>query len=215
MREKHRPDMSEEEATALMHECLKASAGQDSCQVCLWMRCGSGVFFFLGKKKDKKPNNKKPKKKRKRHCCHLPAQVCYYRDKNSINKFQLAKVTAAGVTISGALEQGCMASTRWCRSWGWGVQGNTAWCGAPQTQSCVVSLHGYPATALGCVGATPQLQHPHPPRPSTACRAVCAGDGLELQAVCQPGGQRTRHVVEHTPLFGAEWHIAAWPNCPL
>lgn len=27
-------------------------------------------------------------------------QVCYYRDKNSINKFQLAKVTAAGVTIS-------------------------------------------------------------------------------------------------------------------
>ena len=24
MREKHRPDMSEEEATALMHECLKA-----------------------------------------------------------------------------------------------------------------------------------------------------------------------------------------------
>lgn len=49
MREKHRPDMSEEEATALMHECLK---------------------------------------------------VCYYRDKNSINKFQLAKVTAEGVTIS-------------------------------------------------------------------------------------------------------------------
>jgi hypothetical protein len=28
--------------------------------------------------------------------------VCYYRDKNSINKFQLAKVTAEGVTISGA-----------------------------------------------------------------------------------------------------------------
>ncbi|KAI7846152.1 hypothetical protein COHA_000322 [Chlorella ohadii] len=49
MREKHRPDMSEEEATALMHDCLK---------------------------------------------------VCYYRDKNSINKFQLAKVTAEGVTVS-------------------------------------------------------------------------------------------------------------------
>lgn len=28
-------------------------------------------------------------------------QVCYYRDKNSINKFQLAKVTQEGVTISG------------------------------------------------------------------------------------------------------------------
>ena len=27
-------------------------------------------------------------------------QVCYYRDKNSINKFQKAKVTAEGVTIS-------------------------------------------------------------------------------------------------------------------
>ena len=26
MREKHRPDMSEEEATALLHECLKARA---------------------------------------------------------------------------------------------------------------------------------------------------------------------------------------------
>lgn len=49
MREKHRPDMGEEEAVALMHECLK---------------------------------------------------VCYYRDKNSINKFQLAKVTQEGVTIS-------------------------------------------------------------------------------------------------------------------
>ncbi|GAB4813139.1 hypothetical protein N2152v2_000185 [Parachlorella kessleri] len=53
MREKHRPDMSEEEAVALMQECLKE---------CL--------------------------------------KVCYYRDKNSINKFQLAKVTAEGVTIS-------------------------------------------------------------------------------------------------------------------
>ena len=30
-------------------------------------------------------------------------QVCYYRDKNSINKFQLAKVTKDGVTTSGAL----------------------------------------------------------------------------------------------------------------
>lgn len=49
MREKHRPDMSEEEATELLHECLK---------------------------------------------------VCYYRDKNSINKFQIAKVTAEGVTVS-------------------------------------------------------------------------------------------------------------------
>lgn len=27
-------------------------------------------------------------------------QVCYYRDKQSINKFQIAKVTSAGVTIS-------------------------------------------------------------------------------------------------------------------
>ena len=49
MRERHRPDMSEEEATALMHDCLR---------------------------------------------------VCYYRDKNSINKFQLTKVTKEGVTIS-------------------------------------------------------------------------------------------------------------------
>lgn len=46
---------------------------------------------------------------------HLPAQVCYYRDKNSINKFQLAKVTAEGVTISGALEQGGMA-TNGCKA---------------------------------------------------------------------------------------------------
>lgn len=49
MREHHRPDMSEEEATALLHQCLK---------------------------------------------------VCYYRDKNSINKFTIAKVSAEGVTIS-------------------------------------------------------------------------------------------------------------------
>lgn len=49
MRDRHRPDMSEEEAVALMKECLK---------------------------------------------------VCYYRDKNSINKFQLAKVSAEGVVIS-------------------------------------------------------------------------------------------------------------------
>lgn len=28
--------------------------------------------------------------------------MCYYRDKNSINKFQLAKVTKDGVTVSGA-----------------------------------------------------------------------------------------------------------------
>lgn len=31
---------------------------------------------------------------------HEALKVCYYRDKNSINKFQLAKVTSAGVTIS-------------------------------------------------------------------------------------------------------------------
>ena len=39
--------------------------------------------------------------------CHalklsLVLQVCYYRDKNSINKFQKAKVTAEGVTVSDA-----------------------------------------------------------------------------------------------------------------
>lgn len=49
MREKHRPDMPEDEAVALMHECLK---------------------------------------------------VCYYRDKNSINRFTMAKVTKEGVTVS-------------------------------------------------------------------------------------------------------------------
>lgn len=43
MREKHRPDMSEEEATALMHECLKASAyaGYYSLTAfvsCAWLR---------------------------------------------------------------------------------------------------------------------------------------------------------------------------------
>ena len=27
-------------------------------------------------------------------------RVCYYRDKNSINKFQIGKVTAEGVSIS-------------------------------------------------------------------------------------------------------------------
>lgn len=27
-------------------------------------------------------------------------QVCHYRDKNSINKFQIAKVTAEGVDVS-------------------------------------------------------------------------------------------------------------------
>lgn len=49
MRERHRPEMSEAEATALLHDCLR---------------------------------------------------VCYYRDKQSINKFQIAKVTREGVTVS-------------------------------------------------------------------------------------------------------------------
>eukprot|EP00887_Chlorella_sp_A99_P006992 scaffold2.g6992.t1 len=49
MRERHRADMSEEEATTLLKDCLR---------------------------------------------------VCYYRDKNSINKFQIAKVSAEGVSIS-------------------------------------------------------------------------------------------------------------------
>lgn len=35
MREKHRPDMSEEEATALMHECLKASVGRTAVKFVL------------------------------------------------------------------------------------------------------------------------------------------------------------------------------------
>ena len=48
-REKHREDMSEGEARALLEECLR---------------------------------------------------VCYYRDKNSINKFVLATVTAAGTKVS-------------------------------------------------------------------------------------------------------------------
>ena len=30
----------------------------------------------------------------------IPWQVCYYRDKQSVNKFQVAKATAAGVTVS-------------------------------------------------------------------------------------------------------------------
>ena len=35
--------------------------------------------------------------------CWLAMQVCYYRDKQSINKFQIAKVTTAGgVSISDA-----------------------------------------------------------------------------------------------------------------
>jgi len=48
-RERHRPDMSEAEAVAMLHDALR---------------------------------------------------VCYYRDKQSINKFQLAKITPEGVTIS-------------------------------------------------------------------------------------------------------------------
>jgi 20S proteasome subunit beta 7 len=48
MRDRHRADMTEAEATALLHDCLR---------------------------------------------------VCYYRDKNSINKFQVSKVTAAGVEV--------------------------------------------------------------------------------------------------------------------
>ncbi|KFM26878.1 Proteasome subunit beta type-4 [Auxenochlorella protothecoides] len=48
LREKHRPDMSEEEARALLRECLT---------------------------------------------------VCYYRDKNSINRFQIARVSAEGVDL--------------------------------------------------------------------------------------------------------------------
>jgi hypothetical protein len=36
------------------------------------------------------------------YCCAFVPQVCYYRDKNSINKFTIAKVSAEGVTISGA-----------------------------------------------------------------------------------------------------------------
>jgi 20S proteasome subunit beta 7 len=49
MRERHRPDMEENEALTLLHDCLR---------------------------------------------------VLYYRDKNSINKFQVAKVTASGVDVS-------------------------------------------------------------------------------------------------------------------
>ncbi|KAK9823028.1 hypothetical protein WJX81_000462 [Elliptochloris bilobata] len=50
-RERHRPDMSEEEATELLHDALR---------------------------------------------------VCYYRDKQTTNKFQIAKVTAEGVSVSEA-----------------------------------------------------------------------------------------------------------------
>ncbi len=32
--------------------------------------------------------------------CPLATQVCYYRDKQSLNKFQVAKVTAEGTSVS-------------------------------------------------------------------------------------------------------------------
>ena len=71
----------------------------------------------------------------------MHVQVCYYRDKNSINKFQMAKVSAEGVTISGEgqgaglgspdqthLTRGGWLAVRACRChvWWWlGVGGCT------------------------------------------------------------------------------------------
>lgn len=113
-------------------------------------------------------------------CVSLPClppvlpQVCYYRDKNSINKFQLAKVTAEGVTVSGA-------QAAW-------VCAGCAACLLHPALPCswhAPSAYCHPSTSL----LTP------PPPPNCICRAVCAGDELELQAVCQPGGQRAGHVV--------------------
>ena len=124
MREKHRPDMSEEEAVALMHECLKVGAPGRVCVVFFFLGgggqgWGAGGLECLSASRctvrwpaawvgprplppqvDARPAH--PREPR-------PApQVCYYRDKNSINKFQLAKVTTAGVSI----RCGCLAGTR-------------------------------------------------------------------------------------------------------
>ena len=83
-RERHRPDMSEEEATQLLHEGLrvgatvaldnKISSEAAQCQLCI----ANTVALY----------------------CGVLLQVCYYRDKQTTNKFQIAKVTAEGTTIS-------------------------------------------------------------------------------------------------------------------
>ena len=90
--------------------------------------------------------------------CHVPwvcaVQVCYYRDKNSINKFQLAKVTAEGVTISGKQWAG------WCVSHPWGlgfVEKSPAlslsFTYAAYTLACSSSPHRYTGVSGGGDGA--------------------------------------------------------------
>ena len=90
-RERHRPDMSEEEATQLLHDALRVRV---SCCLCWFglgaeclpcqLRCGTinlgEVWTML--------------------TLQMKLQVCYYRDKQTTNKFQIAKVSGEGVTVS-------------------------------------------------------------------------------------------------------------------
>ncbi len=89
-RERHSRDMSEADATKLLQDALRVRFSSFSC--CLLtdtsqcresvMRRPHPVVHLL-------------------HTLHAAcAQVCYYRDKQSINKFKLATVTSAGVKIT-------------------------------------------------------------------------------------------------------------------
>lgn len=80
-RERHHPDMSEEEATQLLHEGLRVSL----CDQQLAVTARSSVRSIYGNLDIT-------------FWWHL--QVCYYRDKQTTNKFQIAQVTAQGVNIS-------------------------------------------------------------------------------------------------------------------
>ena len=83
-RERHTPDLSEAEATKLLQDALRVCLRDKPLHLpCLGLPVGH-TQQFLGM-------TKQP---------WFPVQVCYYRDKQSINKFKLATVTAAGVKIT-------------------------------------------------------------------------------------------------------------------
>ena len=107
-REKHRPDMTEAEAEALLKEGLQVSAG------CMLLSAQAMTCFLASATLLQSACRLLHASKFTPFIqpiilpCRLRVnladigwlQVCYYRDKSSINKFQKAKVTAEGVTIS-------------------------------------------------------------------------------------------------------------------
>ena len=96
--------MSEAEATALLHQCLTVRlffGGEGLEEVWMFVLVPPLPPSSLVTAPHAAPHYCSSLLTAASHCCS--PQVCYYRDKNSINKFQLAKVTAAGVDISGEL----------------------------------------------------------------------------------------------------------------